>query len=598
MANLSQQKRERMLALLNKIKAEHQDDDETLQALDEIETELNSKKYGLVWEKHEEEVDRMMQDNIPVFTEVKEREIKATDENAYNFLLEGDNLHSLKLLEKTHAGKIDVIYIDPPYNTKSKEFIYDDYRIGEDDAYRHSKWLSFMNERLEIAKRLLSDESVLFISIDDNEIAQLKLLCDEIFGMDNFLGIIIQNKLNAKNDTLDIQKNHEYIVTYRKKSRFINGTKVLPTLVRKEKKLRPVYKENGRYYYVNDSITTRGEGGVLSARPNLGYTVYFNPSTGVKKAVSDYDISLVKESNDENIIYKHSSDLLNDGYVAIIPPKVRGKLGCWTWSLEKFNAESDNIVITGKAGRYTVKKRTFVPEESVENISGSLFYSSIAERNSRSIIEYSTNDGTNTLSAVMGRDATFSNPKNLSMIEYLLSIYVGKNPTILDFFAGSGTTAQAVLELNKEDGGNRKFILCTNNENNICEEVTYERIKSVINGYADVEGIPANLKYFKTDFVSKDTDDVSSELLEHIKEMVELENGITLDNKHYLIVLNDEQADALAKNWSRYEDIRAIYVSRDVLLTTEQQACFAGAEIHVIPDYYFEYELKEVGEAW
>ncbi len=112
MANLSQQKRERMLALLNKIKAEHQDDDETLQALDEIETELNSKKYGLVWEKHEEQVDIMMQDNIPVFSEVQERGIKAIDENSYNFLLEGDNLHSLKLLEKTHAGKIDVIYIE------------------------------------------------------------------------------------------------------------------------------------------------------------------------------------------------------------------------------------------------------------------------------------------------------------------------------------------------------------------------------------------------------------------------------------------------------------------------------------------------------
>lgn len=598
MANLSQQKRQRMLEFLNKIKEEHKDDDETLIALDEIENELNSKKYGLVWEKHEEEVDRMMQDNIPVFTEVKEREIKAIDENSYNFLLEGDNLHSLKLLEKTHAGKIDVIYIDPPYNTGNQDFIYDDAFIDKNDGYSHSKWLSFMSERLEIAKRLLSDEGVIFISIDDNEIAQLKLLCDEIFGMDNFLGIIIQNKLNAKNDTLDIQKNHEYIVTYRKKSRFINGTKVLPTLVRKEKKLRPVYEENGRYYYVNDSITTRGEGGVLSARPNLGYTVYFNPSTGVKKAVSDYDISLVKESNDESIIYKHSSNLLNDGYVAIIPPKVRGKLGCWTWSLEKFNAESDNIVITGKAGRYTVKKRTFIPKESVENISGNLFYSSIEERNSRSIIEYSTNDGTNTLSAVMGRNATFSNPKNLSMIKYLLSIYVGKNPTVLDFFAGSGTTAQAVLELNKEDGGNRKFILCTNNENNICEEVTYERIKRVIHGYADVEGIPANLKYFKTDFIAKDADDVSAELLSHIKEMVELENGITLDNKHYLIVLSDEQADELAKNWSNYEDVKAIYVSHNVLFTSEQDALFSNTDIHIIPDYYFEYELKEVGETW
>ena len=162
-----------MLALLDKIKEEHKNNDEILAALGEIENELTSKKYGLVWEKHEEEVDRMMQDNIPVFTEIKEREIKATNENSYNFLLEGDNLHSLKLLEKTHAGKIDVIYIDPPYNTGNQDFIYDDEFVDKTDGYTHSKWLSFMSERLEIAKRLLSDEGVIFISIDDNQQAQL-----------------------------------------------------------------------------------------------------------------------------------------------------------------------------------------------------------------------------------------------------------------------------------------------------------------------------------------------------------------------------------------------------------------------------------------
>lgn len=138
MANLSQIKRQRMLEFLSKIKEEH-NDDETLIAIGEIENELNSKKYGLVWEKHEEQVDMMMQDNIPVFSEVKEKEITSTDDNSYNFLLEGDNLHSLKLLEKTHTGKIDIIYIDPPYNTKNKDFIYDDNMIGEDDGYRHSK---------------------------------------------------------------------------------------------------------------------------------------------------------------------------------------------------------------------------------------------------------------------------------------------------------------------------------------------------------------------------------------------------------------------------------------------------------------------------
>ena len=197
-------------------------------------------------------------------------------------------------------------------------------------------------------------------------------------------------------------------------------------------------------------------------------------------------------------------------------------------------------------------------------------------------------------------DNNMSYPKPVSLIKYLIRFNEngGKNVTILDFFAGSGTTAQAVLELNKEDGGNRKFILCTNNENNICEEVTYERIKRVIHGYSDVEGIPANLKYFKTDFISKDADDVSEELLSHIKEMVELENGITLDNKHYFIVLSDEEADTLEKNWSNYENVTAIYVSRNVLFTSEQNALFSNTEIHTIPDYYFEYELKEIGEIW
>lgn len=597
MANLSQIKRQRMLEFLSKIKEEH-NDDETLIAIGEIENELNSKKYGLVWEKHEEQVDMMMQDNIPVFSEVKEKEITSTDDNSYNFLLEGDNLHSLKLLEKTHTGKIDIIYIDPPYNTKNKDFIYDDNMIGEDDGYRHSKWLSFMSERLEIARSLLSKYGVIFISIDDNEQAQLKLLCDDIFGNDNFLGTIIQNKQNAKNDTIDIQKNHEYILCYRRKANYTDNKKIKPTLVLKSEKLRPAYLESEKFYIINDSITTRGEGGTLNARPNLGYTVYYNPKTNDVIAIDDYDIELAKKSNTESDVYRHDDEMISNGYIPIIPPKVRGKLGCWTWSMSKFNNEKNNIVITGKKDKYQVKKRTFVDKESIELINEKYFYRTTTESNSRSIIDFSTNEGTNTLSAVMGKSGIFNNPKNMEMIKYLLSLSPFKNGIILDFFAGSGTTGQAALELNKEDGGNRKFILCTNNENNICEDVTYERIKRVINGYAEVEGISANLKYFKTDFISKDADDVTEELLSHIKEMVELENGITLDNKKHLIVLSDEEADRLEKDWDNYDEVKGIYVSRNVLFTTSQNALFSNVEIHVIPNYYFEYELKEVGESW
>ena len=167
MANLSQIKREKMLAFLETLKEQHSDD-ESLMAINQIERELTSKKYGLVWEEHEEEVDVKMQTHIPVFTEDKEREIVGNpDSGEFNFLLEGDNLHSLKLLEKTHKGKIDLIYIDPPYNTgKKDDFIYDDNYVDALDGFRHSKWLSFMSERLYLAKKLLSSTGCILISIN------------------------------------------------------------------------------------------------------------------------------------------------------------------------------------------------------------------------------------------------------------------------------------------------------------------------------------------------------------------------------------------------------------------------------------------------
>lgn len=188
MANLSQEKRQRMLSFLNRLKAQSRDDDETLMAINEIENALNEKKYGLVWERHEEAVDVKMRTHIPVFTEDQDKEITAAPGEPYNFLLEGDNLHSLKLLEKTHWGKIDVIYIDPPYNTMKNGFTYNDVLVDSTDSYRHSKWLSFMSERLDVARKLLTRKGVIFISIDNSELYTLKLLCDSIFGENNFLG--------------------------------------------------------------------------------------------------------------------------------------------------------------------------------------------------------------------------------------------------------------------------------------------------------------------------------------------------------------------------------------------------------------------------
>lgn len=216
MPNLSQLKRERMLAFLQKIKDEHRDDDDMLIALGEIESELTSKKYGLVWEQHEEAVDVMMRDNVPVFTEVPEREITAAPGQGYNFILEGDNLHSLRLLEKTHKGKIDIIYIDPPYNRGGNDFRYEDTFVEKQDGFRHSKWLSFMESRLRIAWQLLKSDGVIFISIDDFEMGALRMLCDDVFGEAFFLCNIVWQKRYSRENREAIGDAHEYILVYAK----------------------------------------------------------------------------------------------------------------------------------------------------------------------------------------------------------------------------------------------------------------------------------------------------------------------------------------------------------------------------------------------
>lgn len=291
MANLSQLKREKMLAFLEKLKEQHTDDD-SLIALGEIEKELKSKKYGLVWEEHEEAVDVQMKTQIPVFTEVKEKEICADENGAYNFLLEGDNLHSLYLLEKTHKGKIDVAYIDPPYNTKNKKFMYDDCKIGEDDGFRHSKWISFMQKRLSIAKNLLSGTGCIFISIDDNELYNLKLLCDEIFGEDNLIALMPRlTKKQGKNQQTTYASNHDYLMCYA-----LNKNSV--KFIKKEAggddyPLRDEFYEERGGYKLNQTLDYETLGYVNS----LDYPITIENKTYYAGSVTETEYLTRKESN-------------------------------------------------------------------------------------------------------------------------------------------------------------------------------------------------------------------------------------------------------------------------------------------------------------
>ena len=238
--NLSKMRRDELTAKIGEIKAflEKSSDTNAVRLLNfaaEVEREVRNKKFGLVFEEHRERVDVELAENLPVLTEVKERFLATSayakasadkkntkkDESPLNFLIEGDNLAVLKLLEKTHRGKIDVIYIDPPYNTGNKDFIYNDSYVDKTDTFRHSKWLSFMKKRLEIARRLLSNKGVLFISLNDVEQPNCRVLCDDIFGENNFCGQIIWHKKSGGGQTDEFfVTEHEYVLVYRKSASF------------------------------------------------------------------------------------------------------------------------------------------------------------------------------------------------------------------------------------------------------------------------------------------------------------------------------------------------------------------------------------------
>lgn len=550
MANLSQERREKMLAFLETLKEKLSlSDDESLIALGEIERELKAKKYGLVWEEHEEEVDVKMRTHIPVFTADNSKEIHAdSTTESYNFLLEGDNLHSLRLLEKTHKGRIDIIYIDPPYNTGGPDFRYDDSIISKEDGFRHSKWLSFMKSRLSIAHNLLSDNGIMFISIDDIELAPLTLLCDELFGSENHVETIIwKNKYGAGAKTVGFISVHEYILCYTKKP-ISDLTSELSEEGQAEYKKKDEKFDLRGGYLTQPLMTTS-----LGDRPNLVYDIVYNGDT--------------------------------------ITPRKQ-----WVWSKERLLAAIDNNEVEfskKKDGTYSVRAKKYLIDED-----GNI-------RRGKPITIFNgpfTQDGTKEIREHFGSEDAFKFAKPSELIRKLIAFQINgisnKNAIILDFFAGSGTTAQSVLEQNKRDHGNRTFILCTNNESSICTDVTYPRISNLINGYADKAGIPANLMYFRTDFVDKESDELSDELLAHIREMIQLEHGIKIDDRKYVVILTEEEMDEFEENIADYPDLKAIFINSDIFLSAKQQKMLNDVDSYVIPDYYFDFELREAGEIW
>jgi adenine-specific DNA-methyltransferase len=574
MANLSQMRRKKMLEFLETLKEQHSDD-EALIAINQIEKELTSKKYGLVWEEHEEDVDVKMQTQIPVFTEQDDKEL-AENKYAedYNFILEGDNLHSLKLLEKTHKNKIDAIFIDPPYNTGEKDFIYDDCYVDEQDSFRHSKWLSFMFERLTIARTLLKDTGFIFICIDDKEASQLKLLCDEIFGEENY----------EKTDYIQVRYHEKTLKSDMKYHKEIEQVLVYRKSVLAQPYQKPMEYEYDKFVFTIEELSPGREielGGkkVIIYEKNQ-YKIVRHPE-GFKEGLKEiWATGTILNGNSSGRFFRDYLDGRKEIDGLGILYKVYG-IGDDQYDYRYFTGPQRETATKGKYYQG-------VPIEKMKE--GSMKVAPIPN-----FYDMSGDFGNIRHEGGVGFN---SGKKPVKMIKQYLQYFENKDITVLDFFAGSGSTGHAVLELNKEDGGRRKFILCTNNQNNICEEITYPRIQNVIKGYGSYKGIPSNLKYYKTDFVSKGSDDLYESLIVHTKEMIQLQYGVKVDNKKYVMIMDDEEVDIFEKDYLKYRDIQAVFINQDVLLSTSQEKLLSKFNVYIIPNYYFDSELREAGELW
>lgn len=476
-------------------------------------------KYGLVWEDKPEAVEERLRDELPVLIEDESKRIcpprLSTDNQEVNnpnhIIIEGDNLEALTALSYTHAGKIDVIYIDPPYNTGNKDFVYNDSYVDSEDTYRHSKWLSFMAKRLRIAKKLLSDRGVIFISIDENEVAPLRLLGDKIFLSKNFVGQWNWFK-SATPPALSkkVKRTIEYVLCWQVSTN--------------DDTFRGVQKVSKS----NDPFT----------KPQNTFKVLTFPPNSITCAINNGIIPAGTYGTD-----KFPNELLDD--IIVVNGKNSNTIRfnnrfIWVQSTLDENISQGLYIELSKKGVLSYKRGQYnreVPPNLIDEKVGV----DTTENAGRMLLE------------IFNNQKLFDYPKPVSLIKYLVNFIDCSNLKILDFFAGSGTTMHAVMQLNAEDGGKRTCILCTNNENGICENVTYERNKRVIEGYTKpngehVEGLHHNnLRYYRTKLLPRERS------TRNMHQLVEASTGL-------LCIKNDLYTEApfggrkLNKKYARYFD--------------------------------------------
>lgn len=478
--------------------------------ISEIEQLKKRKKYGIIWEEQEEKFDKDTIGKLPVLKEVRGKEIETDKNSPVNLLIEGDNYHSLSVLNYTHEKSVDVIYIDPPYNTGAKDFIFNDSYVNREDAYLHSKWLSFMEKRLKLAKNVLKDTGTIFISINDIELAQLKLLMDDIFPNGFLANLVWENREGGgSSDSKHFKVKHEYVLAYAKDpDKAVIHQEEIP--------------DEDAYTHSDKYEKERGKHKLIKLN---------SASIQYSKSL-DYPII----APDKSKIY----------------PSFKHKKACWRWSKAKVEWGLKNGFIKidkDRKGGWVVYSKQYLKVDNENNPIE-------RQRPPLGVIPFfSSTMATKQLESIFHKKV-FDYSKPYLLIEYLLKLSTEKHSIVLDFFAGSGTTGHSVLSLNKKDKGERQFILCTNNENNgerglkIAADICYPRIEKIMKGYEDLKGnkidkLGGNLKYFKTAFVdATPTDDNKKKLTAQSTEMLCVRENTferVLDKKDFKIFRNSKQ---------------------------------------------------------
>lgn len=446
------------------------------------------KKFGLLWEDSTEDAVEKMRSSIPLIQEDQSKHIGSSATDAPDhIIIEGDNLYALTALTYSHENKINVIYIDPPYNTGARDWRYNNEFVDENDTYRHSKWLSWINRRIRIAKRLLTDTGVIVVTIDDYEIAPLRMLMDEIFGIENYLGtIVIRNNPSGRSTVRGLSVNHEYALLYSK-----TQNAVLGHMPHNDDQKSRYGEKDSIGYYEWENFRKNGTDSDRKDRPKQFYPLCVERNTNKLRVPT---IQWDEDTKSYNIL-----ESISDREIIVWPCTSDGTEKVWKYGLERTRTIVDEILVKQTKSGIELYRKKYL------NTEGSL------PRTWWDKPEYSARDnGTRTLTNIFGPTKVFDFPKAPEAVkDALIAANLKKDGIVLDFFGGSGTTLHATMMMNEEDGGHRQCILVSNNENNICEEVTYERNRRIIEGYTmpsgkKVEPLSNNsLRYFRTIFADR-----------------------------------------------------------------------------------------------